>query len=392
MGEFFGLGVKLIGLTLRHLKSLTVCLFHIVVPRDYDIWPDIDCASELTKVVSKGRKLRSKGQPVTPTEDYVFHSDFATMTDGNIWIIRTDSNFVNYSVAAGMFGALALFILAIFLYHGADSFQYKFFFLPPFVGMTITSILAHWEKGHNRWIVFDRSSRSVCFWHKNKRKSLTVPFDQVHCYWHRKAYRGGASRNFMLMPEVSLRGEWNRWWNTYFGSTEIYSQAQYLWRVLSDFMDNSKPIPELPGLTHQIRSCQKLGYTIEDLTHGGKEIPIGVWMEVDKDIENEIEALDLEVQSLLKPERFSASEILEYSKTVPPLARRSFLSLVMIAIEDWSMWTRKHGGLYPGMEKRFTQRGLAGEIDQILGLVRSGLRTADEEWEQQVRKDYRSTE
>lgn len=374
------------------LKRIALVLFHVVVPRDRDIWPDIDCTIKQTEKVSKVRKLRSKGQPVTPIEEYSFHSGFSTLTDGHIWIIRTDSSFVNYSVAAGMFGAFALFILAIFLYLGADAFQYKFFFLPVFVGMTISSILAHLEKGNNKWIVFDRNRGNVCFWYKNKRKSLTVPFGQVKCYWHRKAYRGGVSRNLMLMPEVSLRGEWNRWWNTYFGSTEIYSQAQYLWRVLSDFMDNSKPIPELPGLTHQIRSCQRLGYTIDDLTHGGKEIPIDVWAEIDKEIQDEIEAIGNEAQSLLEPERFSAEDILEFSKKIPPLARRLFLNQVMIAIEDWSMWTRKHGGLYPGMERRFTQRSLAGEIDKIIGLVRNGLRTADEQWELQVRKDYRSTE
>lgn len=196
----------------------------------------------------------------------------------------------------------------------------------------------------------------------------------------------------MLMPEVSLRGEWNRWWSTYFGSTEIYSQAQYLWRVLTDFMDNSKPIPELPGLTHQIRSCQRLGYTIEDLTHGGKEIPIDVWIEVDKEIQEEIESVGVETRSLLQPEVFTAKSVLEYSATIPPLARRAFLIKVMNSIELWSKWTRDHGGLYPGMESRFTQRGLAREIDQIIGLVRNGLRTADEQWELKVRKDYKSIE
>ncbi|WP_028672529.1 hypothetical protein [Saccharospirillum impatiens] len=376
----------------RSLKKSALTLYHIMVPRDRDIWPDIDCANEPTKKVSKGRKLRSKGKAVTPVEEYVFHSGFDTLTDGDIWIVRTDSRFVDYTVGVILPGAMLMFLLPTFWFAKVPFEMTRIVILPLFFVMVFFSLLARWEKGNNKWIVFDRNSGNVCFWHKNKRKSLTVPFEQVNSYWHRKAYRGGVSRNFMLMPEVSFRGEWNRWWNTYFGSTEIYSQAQYLWRVLSDFMDNSKPIPELPGLTHQIRSCQKLGYTIEDLTHGGKEIPIDVWMEVDKDIENEIEALGLEVQSLLKPERFSASEILEYSKTIPPLARRSFLSLVMIAIEDWSMWTRKYGGLYPGMEKRFTQRSLAREIDQIVGLVRSGLRTADEEWEQQVRKDYKSTE
>lgn len=143
------------------LKRIALVLFHIVVPRDRDIWPDIDCTIKQTEKVSKGRKLRSKGQRVTPIEEYVFHSDFSTLTDGDIWIIRTDSSFVNYSVAAGMFGAFALFILAIFLYLGADSFQYKFFFLPVFVGMTISSILAHLEKGNNKWIVFDRNSGNV---------------------------------------------------------------------------------------------------------------------------------------------------------------------------------------------------------------------------------------
>lgn len=374
------------------LKKFALTIYHIFVPHYRDIWPDIDCANEPTKKVSEGRKIRSKGKPVTPIEDYVFHTDFATLTDGNIWIIKTDSRFVDYIVGVQLIGAMLLILLPVFWFYKVPFELTDVFILPMLFGLVLFSLLARWEKGDNKWIVFDRNSGNVCFWHKNKRKSLTVPFEQVRCYWHRKAYRGGVSRNFMLMPEVSLRGEWNRWWNTYLGSTEIYSQAQYLWRVLSDFMDTSKPIPELPGLTHQIRSCQRLGYTIEDLTHGDKEIPIEVWMEIDQEIQDEIEAVAVETRLLLQPEDFTAKRVLEYSETIPPLARRAFLIKVMNSIELWSKWTRDHGGLYPGMEGRYTQRGLAREIDQIIGLVRNGLRTADEQWELQVRKDYKSTE
>ncbi|WP_157600193.1 hypothetical protein [Saccharospirillum impatiens] len=131
--------VRTVRLIARLFKFLAVGIFHIVVPKDRDIWPDIDCATDSTKAVGKGRKLRSRGQPVAPIEDYVFHSDFATLTDGNIWIIRTDSSFVNYRVAAGLFGALVLFILTIFVYHGADWELYQLFFLPPFLGMTISA-------------------------------------------------------------------------------------------------------------------------------------------------------------------------------------------------------------------------------------------------------------
>ena len=377
---------------LRHLLSIyrkiVLPIYHFVVPPDRDIWPDVQCGKECSKHVKKAIKIRSKGKPVTPIEDYAFHSGFSTLTDGKVWVVRTDSSFVNYSVAAGLFGALALFILIVFLYHGADSFQYKFFFLPPFIGMTISSVLAHLEKGHNKWIVFDRSSGNVCFWYKNKRKSLTVPFDQVRCYWRRKAYRGGVSKNLMIMPDVRLPGEWNRWWNTYFGSTQIYSQAQYLWRVLSDFMDSSEPIPELPGLTHQIRSCQRLGYTIDDLTHGGKEIPVEVWMEIDKEIQEEIEAIADEASLLLEPEKFSADTVFEYFNTIPPLARQTFLIEIKMAVERWSRWTRDHGGLYPGMIERFSSKELSEEIDRLVGLVRGELITATEDWELEIRSRY----
>ncbi|WP_028672455.1 hypothetical protein [Saccharospirillum impatiens] len=370
------------------LKRTALTIYHIFVPHYRDIWPDIDCAKEPTHKVSKGGKLRSKGKPVTPIENYIFHSDFDTLTDGDIWIIKTDSRFIDYIVGVQLIGAMLLILLPVFWFYKVPFELTNVFILPMLFGLVFFSLLARWEKGDNKWIVFDRSSGNVCFWHKSKRKSLTVPFEIVNCYWHRKAYRGGVSRNFMLMPEVSLRGEWNRWWNTYFGSTEIYSQAQYLWRVLSDFMDNSKPIPELPGLTHQIRSCQKLGYTIEDLTHGGKEIPIEVWMAVDKEIQEEIEAVANKADQLLEPENFSANVILEYSKTIPPLARRELLIHVKMAVGYWSRWTRDHGGLFPGMSKRYTPQELGAEIDQLIELVRGGLSSAGEEWEADIRNGY----
>ncbi len=367
------------------LKKVVLTLYHIFVPHYRDIWPDIDCANEPTKKVSKGRKIRSKGKPVTPIENYVFHTDFDTLTDGNIWIIKTDSRFVDYIVGVQLIGAMLLILLPVFWFYKVPFELTDVFIIPMLIGLVLFSLLARWEKGDNKWIVFDRNSGNVCFWHKNKRRSLTVPFDQVKCYWHRKAYRGGVSRNFMLMPEVSLRGEWNRWWNTYFGSTEIYSQAQYLWRVLSDFMDNSKPIPELPGLTHQIRSCQRLGYTIDDLTHGGKDIPVDVWVEVDKEIQDEIEAVGDKTRYLLEPSRFSSEEVFEFYKGIPPLAKQISLIEIKIAVEDWSNWTKKYGGLYPGMVGRFTPETLAGEIDKLITLVRSSLSTADKEWEAEIR-------
>lgn len=370
------------------LKRFSLAVYHVFVPHYRDLWPDIDCADAPTKKFSKGRKLGSKGTSVTPIEGYVFHSDFATLTDGNIWIIKTDSRFVDYLVGAQIIGAVLIILLPVSGYYRVPFDISGVFIIPMLCGLVFFSLLARWEKGDNKWIVFDRNSGNVCFWHKSKRKSLTVPFDQVHCYWHRKAYRGGVSRNLMLMPEVSLRGERNRWWNTYFGSTEIYSQAQYLWRVLSDFMDNSKPIPELPGLTHQIRSCQRLGYTIEDLTHGGKEIPIEVWMEIDREIQDEIEAVADNTNLLLEPDRFSADKVFEYSTTIPVLARELFLIEVKMAIERWSKWTRDHGGLFPGMSKRFTPEELANEIERLIDLVRGELITADADWEFKIRQRY----
>ncbi|WP_028670809.1 hypothetical protein [Saccharospirillum impatiens] len=108
-------------------------------------------------------------------------------------------------------------------------------------------------------------------------------------------------------------------------------------------------------------------------------------MEVDKEIQEEIEAVASKTDQLLEPENFSANVILEYSKTIPPLARRELLIHVKMAVGYWSRWTRDHGGMYPGMEKRFTPDELISEIDQLVALARSGLSTANEEWEVEIR-------
>ena len=57
MSVFPEFSVKCLILALKHLKSLAVFVFHSVVPRNRDIWPDVDCANETSWEVNKGRKL-----------------------------------------------------------------------------------------------------------------------------------------------------------------------------------------------------------------------------------------------------------------------------------------------------------------------------------------------
>lgn len=363
----------------KHVIRILLFLFYCVVPRYRESWPNMGCSEKCTVKVRRARKIRSKGELVTPIKDYSFHTDFDTLTDGRKWYVRTSSRFDDHRILAGLFSVLAILSLLLFGLGPTTIHDVVLFILPFSILAMVFSISAHLT-GVNRWIVFDRDSGNVCFWHHNQNKSLTVPFSKVRCYWYRKLYRGGVSKDMMLMPDVSLPRERSRWWNAYFGSTQVYPQAQYFWRVLSDFMDNNQPLPEIPGLTHQVRCCERLGYTIEDLTHGGKKIPIELWAEVDQEIQKEIEVICSKTEELLEPDVFDAERVVRHYRTIPPLARRMVLIEMKTSIDSWVRWMRDHNGLYPGLSGRFTMEEFVSELDLLVSLVRSGLEGFDRDW------------
>ncbi|GGX52546.1 hypothetical protein GCM10007392_19890 [Saccharospirillum salsuginis] len=215
----------------------------------------------------------------------------------------------------------------------------------PLVLIEIYYILKIRTGGEDTWILLDRTTGNVCFWKRNSKKSLTVPFDQVDCYWSTRAGRGGPSHQIALMPKVNLPNERYRYWEIMLGSAAMYEQAQYFWRVMNDFMDRTRPIPEVPGLIHQVRSMEKLGWRLEDITHGGKEVPIEEWEEVEKELRRDAEALEARLERLFTPEYFDAQTVYDFYQKAPVHFKRDALRNILSKYEMFA-----GAGRYPGFE------------------------------------------
>ncbi|GGX41370.1 hypothetical protein GCM10007392_05340 [Saccharospirillum salsuginis] len=235
-----------------------------------------------------------------------------------------------------------------------------------FLIVTLFSMYKTRIGGENTWVVFDRTTGNVCFWRKNQKNSLTVPFDKVNCYWIRGFQRGGVTHNLYFMPTENLPNERHRWWKVHFGFPTQYEQAQFFWRVLTDFMDRSRPIPEVPGLIHQVRFVEKNGYTIEDLTEGGVEMTEADFNEVDAEIQNDIAALEARLERLLEPDQFSADRLIEFYENAPVYARTDVIRSVMSILSIWiSVLKGEDRVMDPAFRKYFTLMEYEAEIDKL---------------------------
>ncbi len=302
------------------------------------LWPDWRCTKETTEVVHPARKRLSKGKEVAPLEEYSFHTPFSSDTDGNQWVFRADIR-VFFDHAGYRATSLILLGLSLLIFVLGVVGEVFIDFIYGSLGIFLLSMGVAYKArtgGEDTWVVLDRTAGNVCFWEKNEENSLTVPFEQVKCYWVHAYQRGGHSYHFVLMPEVALPNERARWWPTLMGFPLTYQQAQYFWRVLCDFMDPNGTVPEVPGLVHQVRACERLGYTIEDITEGGKTIPEEVYQEVAEEIDREFEALKDRLEILYQPEHFDPEEIGKFIDQAPVFFKGDALKTAFYEYKSFS--------------------------------------------------------
>ena len=299
-------------------------------------WPDWSMTHTLSENTRTSRKPeRLRGRQVTPLPVYSFHTPFTIQTDGKQWVIGGYSRSGAIRAAADVltFIGVSWFLIFTAIYLQPEN---KVSIWVGLVPILIATPFLIWGRfgGEDTWVVFDRTTGNVCFWRKNKQNSLVVPFDQVQCYWI-EVFRRGVSHSLYFMPEVNLPNERHRWWKVEMGFPTQYQQAQYFWRVLTDFMDRSRPIPEVPGLIHQVRSMEKKGYTIQDITEGGKEITDDDFMEVQKEIQNDMAALEARLDRIMEADQFSADALIQFYENAPVYAVEKVLQTVKFQLELW---------------------------------------------------------
>ena len=336
---------------MKYILKILGFINWLIVGPTRDLWPDWRCTETVTRVTKPSRKREKwRGTMVTPQERYLRPLPLHTRTDGKQWLVRCNSNYISHQVNAVMwllFGALWFFIFYDF--HMGIA-------LLPLIPALYYNYRAR-AGGEDTWIVFDRTTGNVCFWKRDAKHSLTVPFEKVNCYWI-ELFRRGVSHSLYFMPTENLPNERHRWWQAMFGAATRYDEAQYLWRVMTDFMDQSKPIPAVPGLSHQLYFVEKHGYTIKDLTEGEKEITLEDFEEAEDEFKRITSDLDEEFGRMLEPECFDVDTIIAFYNSVPRYAQQSLLSTAAARLEIYVIGLESENPymcpLFPESKKLFT--------------------------------------
>ncbi|MEJ2066345.1 MAG: hypothetical protein P8X74_24205 [Reinekea sp.] len=154
-------------------------LSNLVLGKLKKLWPDWRCTQTLspkTRPVRKAKRLR--GQKVEPIEHYGFHTPFEVKTDGQQWIISTNTKVTVNRIAAMMLLFFFIFCaVALYFTYPAKGAE-LFIFLASILGLAaLYNIIKARLGGEDTWVIFDRTTGNVCFWRKNAKNSLTVPFD-----------------------------------------------------------------------------------------------------------------------------------------------------------------------------------------------------------------------
>ncbi|WP_127560820.1 hypothetical protein [Saccharospirillum alexandrii] len=338
-----------------YIKALNF-VFFIVIGRFRYLWPNWRCTQTVTEETRPSRKREKlKRRLVTPQERYQHHTPFYTDTDGKQWVVQCNSNYIQHQSIAVIAVFFGLIWITLFFpdFSSITSIAVAFTPVVPafyFVYLSRTG-------GEDTWVVFDRTTGNVCFWKRDAEHSLTVPFEKVNCYWI-EVFRRGISHSLYFMPTENLPNERHRWWQVMFGTATTYEQAQYFWRVLTDFMDPSKPIPSVPGLSHQLYFVNKHGYTIEDLTEGKKEITFEDFEEAEAQLSRTKENLENEMRRMLEPECFDVQAIIDFYNKAPWYAQNGILSTAVARLDMYVTGLEDEKPfmcpLFPDFKKLFT--------------------------------------
>jgi hypothetical protein len=342
-------------------------LSNLILGKLKKLWPDWRCTQTLspkTRPVRKAKRLR--GQKVEPIEHYGFHTPFEVKTDGQQWIISTNTKVTVNRIAAMMLLFFFIFCtVALYFTYPAKGAE-LFIFLASILGLAaLYNIIKARLGGEDTWVVFDRTTGNVCFWRKNAKNSLTVPFEQVDCYWT-PVFRRGLSHNFYFMPTVNLPNERHRWWQVYMGFPTQYQQAQYFWRVLTDFMDKTKPIPTVPGLYHHLRWLEKNNYTLHDITEGGKEIAEADFVEIEEEMEKEISEIEKKIEQMMQAPNFDADSVIQFYKESPGFSLENNIRHIAPYIQRRIRYLKIDNLMDRGFRKRFTMAEYRRDLNKLI--------------------------
>ncbi len=348
--------------------SVTEWVMDLLMGKIKQRWPDWRCTETITAQTRPTRKPeRLRGQKVEPLEVYGHHTPFTFDTDGKQWVIKTDTKIVSHRVYGLMSAFFCLFFLIIGFPILENENNYGSFYAAALLALPAAyNIIKARLGGEDAWVVFDRSTGNVCFWRKNATNSLTVPFEQVHCYWT-PVFRRGLSHNFYFMPIVNLPNERHRWWQVYMGFPTQYSQAQYFWRVLTDFMDQTKPIPTVPGLYHHMRWLEKNNYTLQDITEGGKEIEEADFVEIEEEMEKEVAAINKEFEAMLhQPRGFNVDAIIDFYTGSPDYAKDEMLVSIRSKLKFRIRCLKTQNLMDMGFPKYFTLAEYRRDLNKLI--------------------------
>ncbi len=332
------------------------------------LYPDWYSTKQTTQETRASRKPnRLRGKLVTPQSAYSFHTPFGVLTDGKQWAVQANSSHSAWQATGIIFSLIFLycFIAAIIQYQ-PDELSLFDYLSATFLIVLAYAMYKTRTGGEDTWVVFDRTTGNVCFWKNNQKNSVTVPFEKVNCYWIRVFRRGGITHSLHFMPTENLPNERHRWWQVHFGFAPQYEQAQFFWRVLTDFMDKSRSIPEVPGLIHQVRFVEKNGYTIEDLTEGGIEMTEADFNEVAEEIQNDMAALDARLRRIIKPDQFSADRLIKFYEACPIYAREDVLRTIVVKLRRWVKFLKGEDRMMdPAYRDFFTLKEYEAEMDKL---------------------------
>ena len=340
----------------------------LIMGKTRNHYPDWSCTQDVTQKTRPARRAKwLRPDAVTPQSVYSFHTPFYAKTDGKQWVFQANSPYGAWKTAGTI---LSLFLIACLLF-GLIPFPNEgtefFLSVSAILSMIVAySIYKTRTGGEDRWVVFDRTTGNVCFWKKNHKNSLTVPFNQVRCYWTTKYMRGGYISSLYLMPEVILPNERNRLWKIHMGFPRHYEQAQFYWRVLTDFMDRRRSIPEVPGLIHQVRFAEKNGYSIEDFAKNEVQLTEKEFSEIDEEINNDIAALEHRLSQIMEPKNFKADKLISFYEHAPIYARKDILTSIMVRLKRWIKFVKSEDRMMePGFSEYFSISEYECEMDKL---------------------------
>jgi len=347
--------------------SVTEWVMDLLMGKIKQRWPDWRCTETITAQTRPTRKPeRLRGQKVEPLEVYGHHTPFTFDTDGKQWVIKTDTKIASHRVYGLMSAFFCLFFFIIGFPILENENNYGSFYAAALLALpAVYNIIKARLGGEDAWVVFDRSTGNVCFWRKNAKNSLTVPFEQVHCYWT-PVFRRGLSHNFYFMPIVNLPNERHRWWQVYMGFPTQYSQAQYFWRVLTDFMDQTKPIPTVPGLYHHMRWLEKNNYTLQDITEGGKEIEEADFVEIEEEIEKELSDIEKRIELMMQAPNFNAETVIQFYKELPGFLLGNSIQLIATYIQRRIRYLKLDNLMDRGFRKHFTMAEYRRDLNKLI--------------------------